>query len=144
MKPLCGLSLFIDRQLRALGGPQKNNDSDEMAPLKSSSRFLLHFSSLFYCLPFFSGHINIHTNEEHPKEQAFLKISAKLKYTQASKSTYTQHAGMVQRGVLIQWILITDGFQTNAKWFGKMTYDYMFAKEITVFPYLITLYSCPL
>lgn len=95
MKPLCGLSLFIDRQLRALGGPQKNNDSDEMAPLKSSSKFLLHFPPYSTAFPFF-GHINIHTNEEHPKEQAFLKISAKLKYTQASKNTYTQHAGMVQ------------------------------------------------
>lgn len=76
MKPLCGLSLFIDRQLRALGGPQKNNDSDEMAPLKSSSKFLLHFSSLSYCLPsFFSARINIHTNEEHPKVQALENLS---------------------------------------------------------------------
>lgn len=65
------MSLFIDRQLRAFREPQKNNDSDEMAPLKSSSKFLLHFSSP---PPPFSGRINIHTNEEHPKEQTMENV----------------------------------------------------------------------
>ena len=43
MKPHCGVALFIVRPLRAFRGPQKNNDSDEMAPLKCSSKFLFTF-----------------------------------------------------------------------------------------------------
>lgn len=39
-----------------------------MASLKSSSKFLLHFSSPL------SRSINIHTNEEHPTEQTMENV----------------------------------------------------------------------
>lgn len=67
MKPHCGVCLFIESGLRAFRGPQKNNDSDEMAPLKSSSKFLLPFSfPMLYPPLLSSGHINIHANEDRP------------------------------------------------------------------------------
>ena len=57
------MSLFIDRRLRAFREPQKNNDSDEMGPFKKL--FQIPFTFFFPL----SGRINIHPNEEHPKEQ---------------------------------------------------------------------------
>ena len=80
------MSLFIDRRLRAFREPQKNNDSDEMAPLKSSSKFLLHFS---FPLSPLSGHINIHTNEEHPTEQAMENVRWDTRTCLPTVASYT-------------------------------------------------------
>ena len=98
------MSLFIDRRLRAFRGPQKNNDSDEMAPLKSSSKFLLHFSCPPLPLPF-SGHINIHTNEGRPKEQAMENEREK------ERDAHTHAACMhTHMRIMHTLLLITNGF----------------------------------